>query len=696
MSVPIKALQAIILRVQERRDGAGQVTSGDDDSSGIVDFTCESLLGVAGRNSGLMTIPVAYTPTNPDGTESMSLETCPLVYILPAATVLSRRPLVERFCQLLLLLLFNKKCTHAELIAADVQLRTAGNSRAVCSTSSNKNLIRDLFCNIVDENMSRDVDVLDSHRPFSDSTMVYNFRSLATYLAKELVTSETATLLVYCMLQYNSTFLYSLMSSKGWFNGNFWCLRLLFTCVFNVLLGDFGGLLMISLLHRMYNQEEILRAHDTNMTEHIQSHKLANKMRKKMKSGRFHLMTTFGVTLEPLYVTVINTLILSQDRNFARYMFTLPQSNASASSAAPFVGVKMRSNVKDESWRTFDNVCWYKERNLSADVSLGDIAILCVLRTALLALFRQKNKYLLSNCLAILSNLGPHVINIHAYTAERVVTIIEKLGKRIIETEIKYMKRSRPKTEVTPPAASPNKKGQQTDLFRSSLDNSNEPLSASGIASYIEIMQNMQDTLRVVLVLVCRAIRPSRQIDNVQLIYALIRGGTKVCSIVEEPMIMDIAEGSSVDVHGLAHMAPFVDDGKDGKKSDGKGMKRFVNKIGSILSSVVKNRKRDAILPPVDAASPQLPIVYVPLLVKKGIKWMERRTNKASTMSAASSPQKNSSKNVGNVNTSPMVPAETTVGVRAVEANDEDCENNGGVHKSAQEVSIMNLILNHS
>jgi hypothetical protein len=93
---------------------------------------------------------------------------------------------------------------------------------------------------------------------------------------------------------------------------------------------------MISLLHRMYAQEEEFREHDTDMSEHIQKLSLrgmghhskpSNKKRMKDESGRFHLLSSFAKTLEPLYLTVINTLIMSQDRSFVRYMFALPFVN---------------------------------------------------------------------------------------------------------------------------------------------------------------------------------------------------------------------------------------------------------------------------------------------------------------------------------------------------------------------------------
>ena len=123
-----------------------------------------------------------------------------------------------------------------------------------------------------------------------------------------------------------------------------------------------------------------------------------------------------------------------------------------------------------------------------------------MLRTALLALFRLRDRYLLSNCLAILSNLGPHVAHMHAYTSERIVTIIEKLGKRIIDTEIKYVRRCRPRS-----ATVSSQNGVHGGKTSPALNF--EPITAASVATYIDIMQDMQDTLCVVLTLVCRAIR---------------------------------------------------------------------------------------------------------------------------------------------------------------------------------------------
>lgn len=204
----MKVLQSIILKVQDTRENTLSSSISEDSSTGTLELTSEGLLGAVGDSAGLMTIPVSYTP-NVDANSSvvtLPIETCPLVYILPSAIQLCRRPLGERCGQLLLLLIFNKKCTES-----DLSIQGGRNGHA----SGTQNSIRDMFCNLVDDTHSDDVSILDTHQPYTDSHLTCKFRALAMYLANDVVSSETANLLIYCMLQYNSTFLHSLMASKG-------------------------------------------------------------------------------------------------------------------------------------------------------------------------------------------------------------------------------------------------------------------------------------------------------------------------------------------------------------------------------------------------------------------------------------------------------------------------------------------------
>ena len=191
--------------------------------------------------------------------------------------------------------------------------------------------------------------------------------------------------------------------------------------------------------------------------------------------------------------------------------------------------------------------------------------------------------------------------------------------------------------------------------------------------------------------------RPSQQIRNVQLIYALIRGGDKICAIIDEPMISDIVAGRDLDENGIAHMRhdPFRA-GKDSKKpTGGKGVKKFVNKIGNILSSVVKSDHRhDSELPYVDMNSKKLPLVYIPLLIKRGIKWMERASRDSSGpnnlkrgfFGKSGKPAENCEKSVPDKNLPPTIsPEEEPNGDGGVENEDHT------LHKSANE-AVADLI----
>jgi hypothetical protein len=221
LSLPIKALHALLLKVQDGPRDAAAPPSGKESGPSY-----DHILGASGSTSGLVAVPIYYTPAPAEGSAATAtaaadgdgaVETRPLVYVLPAARTLCRRPFAERCGQLLLLLLFNKRSSGVETGAYDYEAgagaRGAGSTSAVSLASGDQNGVRDLFCCMCDEE-DEDVAVLDAHKPYEEQA-VCNFKSLSLHLARELVVSETASLLVYCLLQYNSTFLHSLMSSKG-------------------------------------------------------------------------------------------------------------------------------------------------------------------------------------------------------------------------------------------------------------------------------------------------------------------------------------------------------------------------------------------------------------------------------------------------------------------------------------------------
>ena len=103
-----------------------------------------------------------------------------------------------------------------------------------------------------------------------------------------------------------------------------------------------------------------------------------------------------------LYVIMILLLIFSQDASFGPDSFR-------------------RSKIS--------NVQWYKERKLK-DVSLGSLMILSLLRCITFNLNRLQDPFLLSNCCAVLLNLSPHAVELHSYTAMRLVSVLIATMKR--------------------------------------------------------------------------------------------------------------------------------------------------------------------------------------------------------------------------------------------------------------------------
>lgn len=206
LTIPIKALQSLLQKMQDTRDVC------ESEIQEVARTSQDRILGASGPASGLITVPIQYSPAG----NGEFVETRPLVYVLPAPRQLYCSPLSERCAQILLLIIFNQADPDIKTSAEDIAVRSAGDSRAVSFTNRAENIIRDLFCNMADERDNADIDIMDGHKPFTEESYVlYNFKKLSLHLARELVTSETASLLVYCLLQYNSTFLHSLMSSKG-------------------------------------------------------------------------------------------------------------------------------------------------------------------------------------------------------------------------------------------------------------------------------------------------------------------------------------------------------------------------------------------------------------------------------------------------------------------------------------------------
>lgn len=84
------------------------------------------------------------------------------------------------------------------------------------------------------------------------------------------------------------------------------------------------------------------------------------------------------------------------------------------------------------------NIHWYTERSI-AEISLGGLLILVVIRTIQYNMLKMRDKYLHTNCLAALANMSGQFRSLHPYVAQRLVSLFETLAKKHLrlDTQLK-------------------------------------------------------------------------------------------------------------------------------------------------------------------------------------------------------------------------------------------------------------------
>lgn len=70
-----------------------------------------------------------------------------------------------------------------------------------------------------------------------------------------------------------------------------------------------------------------------------------------------------------------------------------------------------------------DDVWWYKEWHLSK-ISLDSLLLIVIVRVIQNNLSKLRDPFLHNNCLAILSNCAPYIVDISGYAAMRLVNIV--------------------------------------------------------------------------------------------------------------------------------------------------------------------------------------------------------------------------------------------------------------------------------
>lgn len=176
------------------------------------------------------------------------------------------------------------------------------------------------------------------------------------------------------------------------------------------------------------------------------------------------------LNIDHLYILCVCILILSSDSSCRNVMMKL-------STSAP----------------------WYQNLSVNS-IPLLDLIVLCIIKIILHALFKlQVDHYLLSNCYAILLNVAPYLTNIHFYTSERIIDVIKKISKRIIDAN---------------------------NTITTSINKEDEILIIS-----------MKETLDILLKLIGISIRPLKRESNVNLIYGLLHSSEKISEYLINPII---------------------------------------------------------------------------------------------------------------------------------------------------------------
>ncbi|XP_011153718.1 dymeclin isoform X1 [Harpegnathos saltator] len=140
-------------------------------------------------------------------------------------------------------------------------------------------------------------------------------------------------------------------------------------------------------------------------------------------------------TSHHIYMSLIILLILSEDETFNKRIHEI----------------------------MLKGVAWYTERSIS-EISLGGLLILVVIRTIQYNMFKMRDKYLHTNCLAALANMSAQFTSLHPYVSQRLLSLFETLAKKHARLEAKI--RTQPTTLADSTVVTVNGAVASTDLIQ--------------------------------------------------------------------------------------------------------------------------------------------------------------------------------------------------------------------------------------
>lgn len=140
-------------------------------------------------------------------------------------------------------------------------------------------------------------------------------------------------------------------------------------------------------------------------------------------------------TSHHIYMSLIILLILSEDETFNKRIHEI----------------------------MLKGVSWYTERSIS-EISLGGLLILVVIRTIQYNMFKMRDKYLHTNCLAALANMSAQFTSLHPYVSQRLLSLFETLAKKHARLEAKI--RTQPSISSDSTTITINGTTANTDLIQ--------------------------------------------------------------------------------------------------------------------------------------------------------------------------------------------------------------------------------------
>ncbi|XP_012234903.1 dymeclin [Linepithema humile] len=189
-------------------------------------------------------------------------------------------------------------------------------------------------------------------------------------------------------------------------------------------------------------------------------------------------------TSHHIYMSLIILLILSEDETFNKRIHEI----------------------------MLKGITWYTERSIS-EISLGGLLILVVIRTIQYNMFKMRDKYLHTNCLAALANMSAQFTSLHPYVSQRLLSLFETLAKKHARLEAKIRTQAQ--------ATSANNTNVNVNLSDNVTNGNATGTNQFANADLIQDLTILEEVLRMVLEIINSCLT-HRLAHNPNLIYTLL------------------------------------------------------------------------------------------------------------------------------------------------------------------------------